>query len=176
MFNRKTEKQDILPVVVETITAQTVSITAGAAGTIVETQVQKWPILSSKGSMLGALGDTSLSFGTGTCFTTEVGPGKADADLANGEYWVDYTTGLIRGKKATTATSDTVTYKTLALSLGGLGIRPHDYLALTYVAAGNGTGEIETVVFKTGGSGGTTVTTLTLAYDASNRLSSVTKS
>ncbi len=176
MFNRKTEKQDLLPVVVETITGQTVTITAGAAGTIVDVQIQKWPILSSKGGLLGGLGDTSLSFGTGTCFTTEVSPGKADADLANGEYWVDYTSGTLHGKKATTATSDTVTYKTLALSLGGLGIRPHDYIAITYVAAGNGTGEIETVVFKTGGSGGTTVTTLTLGYDSSNRLTSVTKS
>ena len=51
----------------------------------------------------------------------------------------------------------------------------HDYLAVTYVAAGNGIGEISTVTYKTGGSGGTTVATLTLTYDASNRLASVTK-
>lgn len=51
-----------------------------------------------------------------------------------------------------------------------------DYIELTYVAAGNGQGEIETAVYKTGGAAGTTVATLTLAYDASNRLSSVTKS
>ena len=51
-----------------------------------------------------------------------------------------------------------------------------DYCAVTYVAAGNGVGEIETVVYKTGGSGGTTVATLTLAYNASNKLSSVTRS
>jgi chromosome segregation ATPase len=51
-----------------------------------------------------------------------------------------------------------------------------DYLELTYVAAGNGTGEIETVVYKTGGAAGTTVATLTLGYDGSNRLSSVTRS
>jgi hypothetical protein len=50
-----------------------------------------------------------------------------------------------------------------------------DYIALTYVAAGNGTGEIETATYKTGGAAGTTQATLTLAYDAQDRLSSVTK-
>ena len=58
----------------------------------------------------------------------------------------------------------------------GFEIPAYDYLALTYVASGNGVGEIETVVYKTGGSGGTTVATLTLAYNASNEVSAVTKS
>lgn len=51
----------------------------------------------------------------------------------------------------------------------------HDYIAVTYVASGNGAGEIETATYKSGGAAGTTVATLTLAYDASNRLISVTK-
>lgn len=54
-------------------------------------------------------------------------------------------------------------------------IPAYDYIALTYVAAGNGAGEVETVVYKTGGSGGSTVATLTLAYNASDEISSVTK-
>ena len=58
---------------------------------------------------------------------------------------------------------------------GGFEIPNYDYLAMTFVAAGNGAGEIETVVYKTGGSGGTTVATLTLAYDASDNLLTVTK-
>ena len=57
----------------------------------------------------------------------------------------------------------------------GLSIPKYDYIALTYVAAGNGVGEIETVTYKTGGSGGITVGALTLGYDASNRLSTVTR-
>lgn len=61
-------------------------------------------------------------------------------------------------------------------SLVGLEIPAHDYIALTYVPSGNGVGEIETVTYKAGGSGGTTVATLTLAYNASNKLESVTKS
>jgi hypothetical protein len=51
----------------------------------------------------------------------------------------------------------------------------YDYIALTYVAAGNGAGEIETVTYKTGGSDGTTVAVLTLGYDANDKLSTVTK-
>lgn len=58
---------------------------------------------------------------------------------------------------------------------GNLVPETFDYLALTYVAAGNGTGEIETVVYKTGGAGGSTVATLTLAYDGSDRLNAVTR-
>ena len=53
----------------------------------------------------------------------------------------------------------------------GLSIPEHDYTSLSYTGT-NLTG----VVYKTGGSGGTTVTTLTLAYDGSNNLTSVTKS
>lgn len=55
--------------------------------------------------------------------------------------------------------------------VAGLSIPEHDYIALSYTGT-NLTG----VVYKTGGSGGTTVGTLTLAYDGSDNLISVTKS
>jgi hypothetical protein len=58
---------------------------------------------------------------------------------------------------------------------GNLVPETFDYIALTYVAAGNGAGEIETVTYKTGGAAGSTVATLTLAYDASDRISTVTR-
>jgi len=51
----------------------------------------------------------------------------------------------------------------------GLSIPEHDYIELSYTGT-NLTG----VVYKTGGSGGTTVATLTLAYD-DNKLISITK-
>ena len=57
----------------------------------------------------------------------------------------------------------------------GFEIPAHDYIALTYVAAGNGAGEVETVTYKTDGASGTTVATLTLAYNVGNDVSSVTK-
>lgn len=52
----------------------------------------------------------------------------------------------------------------------------YDYCDITYVTVGNGIGQIQTVVYKTGGSGGSTVATLTLSYDANDKLSSVTRS
>ena len=56
-------------------------------------------------------------------------------------------------------------------TIEGLSIPAHDYIGMTYTGS-NLTG----VVYKSGGSGGTTVATLTLAYDGSNNLTSVTKS
>lgn len=58
---------------------------------------------------------------------------------------------------------------------GSFVVNGYDYIALTYVASGNGQGEIETATYKTGGSSGTTIAVLTLTYDASNRLSTVTR-
>lgn len=52
----------------------------------------------------------------------------------------------------------------------------YDYMSLTYVASGNGAGEVETVTYKSGGASGTTVATLTLTYDASNRVETITRS
>ena len=56
-------------------------------------------------------------------------------------------------------------------TLTGLEIPAHDYIDLSYTGA-----NLTSVVYKDGGSGGTTVATLTLAYDGSNNLISVTKS
>lgn len=51
----------------------------------------------------------------------------------------------------------------------------HDYRAYTYVAAGNGAGKVETITYKSGGSGGSTVATQTFTYDANDRVSSIAK-
>lgn len=56
-------------------------------------------------------------------------------------------------------------------TLTGLEIPEHDYIGLSYTGD-NMTG----VVYKTGGASGTTVATLTIAYDGSNRPTSVTRS
>ena len=60
----------------------------------------------------------------------------------------------------------------------GLGIlvtEQHDYIAVTYVASGDGIGEVETLVFQQGGSGGVTVATLTATYNGDDKLASLTK-
>lgn len=50
---------------------------------------------------------------------------------------------------------------------------PYDEVDLSYIVAGNGTGQVGTVVYKLASS---TVATLTLTYDSSNRLTNVIKS
>lgn len=60
--------------------------------------------------------------------------------------------------------------KPLPVSVQGLDIPDHDYISLSYTGD-NLTG----VVYKTGGSSGTTVATLALTYSGSN-LTSVTRS
>lgn len=59
---------------------------------------------------------------------------------------------------------------------GSLVPETFDYQAISYVASGNGAGEVETITYKTGGAGGTTVATVTLAYDSQDRVISVTRS
>lgn len=78
--------------------------------------------------------------------------------------------GEIEGKRATEDNPLAV------MNFGNLVPSKYDYISLTYVSGGNGDGEVETVTYKTGGIGGTTVATLTLTYDADNNLSSVTRS
>jgi len=82
----------------------------------------------------------------------------------------DYSTGF-----STTTNLDAGTYSVTQIA-DGLSIPKYDYIALTYVPSGSdGAGEIQTVTYKTGGSGGITVGALLLGYDASNRLSTVTR-
>lgn len=58
---------------------------------------------------------------------------------------------------------------------GSLVPEDFDYIALTYVAAGNGQGQPETVTYKKGGSSGTTQAVLTLTYNSGNNVETVTR-
>lgn len=53
----------------------------------------------------------------------------------------------------------------------GWSIPTHDYRSFGYTS-----GNLTSITYKTGGAGGTTVATLTLAYDGSGNLTSITKS
>ena len=53
----------------------------------------------------------------------------------------------------------------------GFGIPPYDYIANTYT--GN---NVTTTVYRRGGASGTIVATLTMTYDGSNNLLTVTRS
>ena len=77
----------------------------------------------------------------------------------------------LSGTDINPATSDKQDTINTALSkLIGFEIPAYDYLSFSYTD-GNLTG----IIYKTGGSGGTTVATLTLGYDGSDNLTSITK-
>lgn len=78
-------------------------------------------------------------------------------------------------KVETEEQSDGALRQVVKLGGGALVPETYDYMALSYVAAGNGAGEIETITYKTGGASGTTVATLTLAYDGSDNIFTITK-
>lgn len=112
---RDQDSQNIsnLPLENVSVSGESVSIPAGAAGSVVTARLKYGPILDAVGIFYGGDEDTSLVL-TSTAFTNEVTP-RADSALANGDFWVDYTTGVIRGKKADTSTSATAAYLTRRL-------------------------------------------------------------
>tara|TARA_B100000902_G_scaffold394828_1_gene452006 strand:+ start:240 stop:443 length:204 start_codon:yes stop_codon:yes gene_type:complete len=63
----------------------------------------------------------------------------------------------------------------LVENTAGLFVPEHDYVSMTYVASGNGAGEVETITYKRGGASGTVVAVLTLAYNSDNKMTSITK-
>jgi hypothetical protein len=107
-----------------------------AAGTLVIGKLAYGPILDDMGAKVGNKGNTSLSF-TCAALTTEkvidwlalessfegTGTGMLQsicAGFANGDYAIDYRTGTIYAKKATTAaTMTSVAYKRASASGGG---------------------------------------------------------
>jgi hypothetical protein len=69
-----------------------------------------------------------------------------------------------------TNTENLADIKTIAEKILGFNIPAHNYIALSYTGS-----NLTSVVYKTGGAGGTTVATLTLAYTGS-QLDSITLS
>jgi len=102
-------------------------------GTAVTAPFEHRNILSSDGTYLATRLDSSLSF-VGTCFTTEVNFPKIEfkefknkswadklstitANFNDGDYCVDYATGVIYGVKASTVTSLTSVAYTIRTSV-----------------------------------------------------------
>lgn len=111
------------------------------------------------------------------------GGGLTNAELRASPVPVD-----IGGSGSITITSGTVTVNnevevtnssgnpipvsgTLSSKLAGWDIPLHDYRSFGYTS-----GNLTSITYKTGGAGGTTVATLTLGYDGSGNLVSMTKS
>ena len=64
-------------------------------------------------------------------------------------------------------------HRQVIVDVGQTQIPVYDHRTFTYVAAGNGAGEVETITYKTGGASGTAVCVETFTYDASNRVSTI---
>lgn len=98
------------------VSAESVSVTAGAQGVTGIVSLDKAPVMDSTGALVGDSTDTSFAWITGTVLTTEVIYNHEQTDtvqlaaLANGEFALDYATGKIRYKKDTAAVSDTCNY------------------------------------------------------------------
>jgi hypothetical protein len=118
--------------------------------------------------------------------TIPVAPTEAQpllVDAATGRLLVDTEANLtadlslIEGKQdttnaiLTTTAADVASLKVSNTKVPGFSLPTYDYISCSYTGT-NLTG----VVYKSGGSSGTTVATLTLGYDGSNNLTSVTKS
>ena len=82
-------------------------------------------------------------------------------------------TDKIIASPATEAKQDTAI--TELQKMTGMEISAHDYIAYTYVSGGVADKEIETVVYRQGGSGGTIVATKTFAYNGDGAIESITK-
>jgi hypothetical protein len=65
----------------------------------------------------------------------------------------------------------TETLRRIGPAIPGLTIPEHDYVAMTYTGS-----NMTTVTYKQGGAAGATVAMLTLAYDGSGNVTSITKS
>jgi hypothetical protein len=110
------------------------------------------------------------------------GGGLTDAQLRASPVPVDIggsgsitiTSGTVTVANAVEVTNDTGSpipvSGTISSKVAGWDIPIHDYRALGYTS-----GNLTSVTYKTGGAGGTTVATLTLGYDGSGNLVSLTK-
>jgi len=101
------------------VSSEAISIPAGAAGAVVNFKFTYAPIADSNGVDLSSKSDTSIAL-TSTAFTNQVEP-KNDAELANGDWFVDPLTGEARGKKADTSTSGTANYSYFTILIRAAG-------------------------------------------------------
>lgn len=86
---------------------------------------------------------------------------------------VQPTTTIVKVDRSTGALLTKQTNVPDPTSPDGFAIPEYDKTELTYVASGDGLGEIATITYSKDGE---TVATLTLAYDANDNLASITKS
>ena len=106
-----------------------------------------------------------------TTTAADVAVTKGYANVTKGSGVVDSNTQRVTLATDGPGVSNLASIATNTSRVPGFSLPAYDYISCSYTS-GNVTG----VVYKTGGASGTTVATLTLSYDGSNNLTSVTKS
>ena len=109
-----------LSVLIKTQSAATMTIPSGAAGDVVTFNIGRTNLRNLKGDKIGVAGDTSIVLNTaGTMSGTETKAKDFNASSSNGDYWINYRTGLVTLKKGTTGTSADIDYKYAELETSG---------------------------------------------------------
>lgn len=135
------------------------------------TNANGWPVKVTDGTdVLAVNGDGSINvvIASGLANPLPVQDSAAEASLASIDTKLTNPLPVSVSGVATEATLSAFSNKTASAAVH----EAFDYQSISYVGA---TTDIDVVVYKSGGSGGTTVATLTMGYDGSNRLTSVTK-
>jgi len=165
------ELQQIEAEVADVATETTLSTIDGKITTVDTSNVT----VSSSALPTGAATEATLSAIDGKITTVDTGDVTVSSSALPTGAATETTLGTLATESSLSAQAADIALLEDRLA-GSLVPEQYDYIALTYVAAGNGAGEIETVEYRDGGSGGTLVATLTLTYDGSDRLATVTRS
>jgi len=102
---------------IKTVTGETTTIGAGAAGTTGTLMLDYAPVSDANGENVGSVDSTSFAFVTGTILDNEVEYDYETTDavqltaMSNGDYAINYVTGKILYKKKTADTAETANYK-----------------------------------------------------------------
>ena len=119
------------------------------------------PNAGTTGSAMPLLTDAT----TGRLMVDALTASSADLSIIQGKQ--DTTNGILTPQAA-----DVASIKSYASSIAGFAIPAYNYISLGSYSGTNPT----VIVFKSGGSSGNTVATLTLSYDGSGNLTSILKS
>jgi len=156
---------DALPALEQTGAAAPLLIDSTTGLLLVDTEAN----LTADLSLIEGKQDTTNAVLTTTA--ADVATTKGYANVTKGSGVVDSNTQRVTLATDGPGVANLTTIATNTARVPGFSLPAYDYISCSYTGS-NLTG----VVYKTGGASGTSVATLTLAYDGSNNLTSVTKS
>lgn len=145
------------------LTSTTITGSVAVTGPLTDTQLRATPVPVSGTVSTGGLTDAELR-----AAPVDVTGPLTDAELRASAVPISAASLPLPSGAATEATLSAFSDKSSSADV----VEAYDYRSIAYVGA---TQKIDTITYKTGGSGGTTVATQTFGYDGSDRLTSITK-